>query len=748
MTDTPEQRREAARAYLSVVHRHTPEEAFLGLSQRDLSGAWTHTFSSPAQAERLADLVADHPDRHSFFRVTALTRPPERGRGGADVTLGTSVLRADLDTGPSKEAALQALRNYSLRPALIVDSGNGLHAYWLLQEFVQDAEAVELRNRKLAEIFRPYGADDISDSARIMRAPGSYNLKRDPLPVTIVQREEVQCYLDDFEAADPVSHKPNFSYEESTLPDNWLGRLRDLDPRLTQRIETGVGGPTKADGRGIDRSKNDYFIAYSLLERGFPPEDVLAVLLHPTWFSGSKARDQGPDYAFHTVETALSAYQRRPQAVTYFDRGRFVPSELGRELRDQHDYLSIEKTIWHYEGGVYVSRGNSHVQQQVYRVLNGQWSTRRVTEVETWIQQNTRVEPSDVNNYPGLVNVRNGMLDYTTGRLLPHDPGYRSTIQLPASYRPDAVSPAVDGFLSTTMPDEPTIDLFWEYVSSCLITYQYWPKAFLLLVGPKDTGKSKLLGFLNALLGYANVSMVSMQDLTSNNFSQAELFGKLANIYADLEDADAQTMGKIKALTGDDWISADKKYQARLSFRNTARLIFSANHFPAVRGPDEAYFERVLIIPFARVFAPWEQDPDLLAKLTTPEALSAALNRMLEGLQRLQARGKLQETEAVARARAEYRESVDAVAAFFENFTIPDENAKYTKAELYEHFTEACKKMGRMPLSDQKFYRRTKELAAAYGVQEGKFSMMGRQQNGYRGRRIADEFDSVIGLTA
>ena len=76
-------------------------------------------------------------------------------------------------------------------------------------------------------------------------------------------------------------------------------------------------------------------------------------------------------------------------------------------------------------------------------------------------------------------------------------------------------------------------------------------KSFLLCRMP-EVGKSKILGVIQeVLLGAENVSNIPLQNLT-DRFQPAEIFGKLANIYADLPDKKIDDVGMFKAATGAD----------------------------------------------------------------------------------------------------------------------------------------------------------------------------------------------------
>ncbi len=102
-----------------------------------------------------------------------------------------------------KSEALAVIEAFPLRPSILVDSGGGFQCYWLYQEWVYLSETeiprVEGFNRGLAIAL---GGDvAATDAARILRLPGTFNLKipGNPRPVKIIWCEPERRYdLDAF----------------------------------------------------------------------------------------------------------------------------------------------------------------------------------------------------------------------------------------------------------------------------------------------------------------------------------------------------------------------------------------------------------------------------------------------------------------------------------------------------------------------------------------------------------------------
>ena len=115
----------------------------------------------------------------------------------------------DLDCGegkpyPSKRDGLQALLSTTLpKPSMVVDSGNGLHVYWRLDQPYLADEWTEVASKlKRYCVTHPLHADHMvtTDAARILRVPGTTNWKNleDPKEVRLIDRNTTRYSLKEF----------------------------------------------------------------------------------------------------------------------------------------------------------------------------------------------------------------------------------------------------------------------------------------------------------------------------------------------------------------------------------------------------------------------------------------------------------------------------------------------------------------------------------------------------------------------
>ncbi len=138
-------------------------------------------------------------------------------------------------------------------------------------------------------------------------------------------------------------------------------------------------------------------------------------------------------------------------------------------------------------------------------------------------------------------------------------------------------------------------------------------------------------------LGEKNVATYPMQSIIEDKFSAANLRGKLANIFPDLSDAHIFHTAMLKAITGNDAITARQMHvQKAESFISYAKLIYSTNRPPVIDDPSNAMWRRIIEVDYRHTFvenASWQDT--LIREMTTPEEMSGILNWAIEGLRRL-----------------------------------------------------------------------------------------------------------------
>ncbi len=403
----------------------------------------------------------------------------------------------------------------------------------------------------------------------------------------------------------------------------------------------------------------------------------------------------------HVVELCRLLGRNDPETTEkpYFKKGKFIPKRLADELMSQFSFIYTGEQLYVYQDGVYRSKGEDFIRFECRVRLQDEANKCRINEVICHIIDMNKVEVKDLNKDSlSLINVKNGMLDWRTGELLPHDVSYLSIFQVPVEFNPQAECPEVEGFLNSSLPEDCLL-LTEEIIGYCLIPDVRFERAFML-VGTGSNGKSTFLHLLNEFLGDFNVAKVPLQELCDHKFKRAGLFGKLANIFSDLGSKSLQDSSYFKALVSGDVIDAERKFVEPFYFKAYAKLIFSANKIPKSSDKTYAFYRRWIIIQFPYTFTDEDADRNLISKLKTSSNLSGLLNRAIRGLQRLFENGSFSDSETTRNALDDYRRENDSVAAFIHDcceFGCDFEVERKTLFFQYEIFceSEGLKKMGK-----------------------------------------------------
>lgn len=258
---------------------------------------------------------------NTYIGMAAQPKLSKRRRGDAETALAIPGAWADLDVKrgafKSKDDARRFVEDLPLPPSLIVDSGGGLQAVWLLREpceigddregvarilkgweqFVQ-AKAMERHRAKL---------DSVGDLARVLRVAGTVNHKTDPpRPVRLLGSSERRYNLSDFEPFIPaelgVESRGDSSPVEvdmdADLPKERLGALLANDEQFA------ASWHGKRD-ESWSPSEYDMSVARIAAQAGWTDGEITALILARRSRAGEDpGKAQRPDYMRRTIAKA------------------------------------------------------------------------------------------------------------------------------------------------------------------------------------------------------------------------------------------------------------------------------------------------------------------------------------------------------------------------------------------------------------------------------------------------------------
>lgn len=192
----------------------------------------------------------------------------------------------------SKEAFIEEIKSFILKPTAIVDSGRGIHVYWQVSDL--DAMSFLRLQRRIAVKFNTDPA--VANMHQLMRAPGTVNVK-DPDPVNWVLCEVLESTGKVYDAQTLDSHFPKISIEdEKKCVDHYEKTMKDPS-QLAPKEAAELSPSAKLKWSKLlrensevkklfsytdvkDRSTADFRLAHLLLASGFTRDEARAVLMN------------------------------------------------------------------------------------------------------------------------------------------------------------------------------------------------------------------------------------------------------------------------------------------------------------------------------------------------------------------------------------------------------------------------------------------------------------------------------------
>lgn len=395
---------------------------------------------------------------------------------------------------------------------------------------------------------------------------------------------------------------------------------------------------------------------------------------------------------------------------------------LEQELAEKYHFKSMKDTrqIYYYDpsAGIYRKDGEWLIEQECVK-YDPEVKTNVVTEIKNHIIWANYTDRTAFDPDIEWLCCKNVMVNVRTGEVKEHSPDFMATVQIPHVYldkTPHVPLPNnILRFLKQVMASDEDVETVLDFIAYCLwrdFPFHKW----LLFNGSGRNGKGVTSELITRFLGYDNVSNETLQRLLTNNFASASLYGKMANIDADLSSDELRETGLLKKLTGSDWIPGEYKFRQVFHFKNFSKLIFSANRIPITPDESAAFFARLLIINFPNQFLGDRAKPYLIEELTSEEEMSCLLSLILKRLLRVLQKG-ISSKSTIEENYVKYMQSSDPIKLFIEmaiDRKVLSENERLTKEQVYQDYDHFCidKKLSRE--SPETFSRRLKDEGFRY----------------------------------
>jgi putative DNA primase/helicase len=173
------------------------------------------------------------------------------------------------------------------------------------------------------------------------------------------------------------------------------------------------------------------------------------------------------------------------------------------------------------------------------------------------------------------------------------------TFQVPFNWDPEARSEFFDTKLKEILIDDERYLLFLQILGYCFTHSNPHHKMFFL-TGDGANGKSTLMALIRSIF-HSSVGAVGLHEF-KNDFGLQPLLGKKINILYDLPKRKITDTGIIKAVTGEDLITVNRKHKEAVNTILGCKIIGVGNQLPPVNDDTFAFWRRVIIIKLTNTF--------------------------------------------------------------------------------------------------------------------------------------------------
>jgi len=381
-----------------------------------------------------------------------------------------------------------------------------------------------------------------------------------------------------------------------------------------------------------------------------------------------------------------------------------------KRFMHEHTYIINEKKIcgvktfqdnkdiilYSEEHGIYAQDADIFIASEIEERFGTQSTNMQVKEIIESIRRRTYYNREKIQDNPKYLRpIGNGLWDIKKKKTVNFTPEYVFLSKIEIDHVDGANCPKFKKFLKQVLETDKEFLVAQEWLGYCLLNDVRFSKA-LLLYGDGENGKSVLLNAIKHFLGQKNVTSISLQYLESNPFAPARLFGKSANIFADLPKKALSQTSVFKMAVAGDALSGEKKGKDSFEFIPSLKLMFSCNEPPRTPDRTRGFFRRWIILDFKQHFPEGDprRDENLFEKLKSSDEMEGILLFALEGLYRLIEQKGF--TEHMTRAEVEdfWLRHSDSVAAFILDMIEKNSLQDAPKAIIFDTYQKYCEIKG------------------------------------------------------
>lgn len=333
--------------------------------------------------------------------------------------------------------------------------------------------------------------------------------------------------------------------------------------------------------------------------------------------------ENNPSIPQNASGSLKSSDQRRSEKVQLNNRSdaRGLPPlyKCAELLKERVHLITYGDSLYYYNGKCYdIVVGNDII--SLYRTyvddkVGSEKNLSSIGQLNMFLCTDSTIAVKEFAKNLRIAVLNNGIYDVMDEKLRPHTHKNVVFSYINADYVEYGQCPSFDKFLySVTEGDEALQKRLWMMLGYILMQ-SIEAKVFFVMGEAPDSGKSLLGNFIESLFPKKYVSNIALADF-NRGFSLAPIVGSAINISLDLPAThlNATAVSKLKMLTGGDSLNINQKYVPEFKYQNRAKLIFASNFPITLTDADDAFWNRLIYLPFNRSVPKEKQDRTLPEK--------------------------------------------------------------------------------------------------------------------------------------
>jgi putative DNA primase/helicase len=462
-------------------------------------------------------------------------------------------------------------------------------------------------------------------------------------------------------------------------------------PNNGKTATAGASAPGQSSAKKIkpgERNSTLTSLAGAMRRRGMPQAVIETVLLET-------------NKQLCTPPLPDAEVKRIAQSSNKWPAGGRCPTddELAEEFIDSHpDTLYGLTEFRRYKNGIWAPIDVEKIKSEILEIavdakaMGYKPSSFKIRSILDIVRMQIDTEMEQWNSNSNLLVCKNGTLEIDKRIMRDHKKEDYITSGVPYDYISIADDTLWLKYLDDTVPL--AAEFLQEFAGYSLTTDCQYEIA-VWLYGPRGSGKSTFIEGLKAMLG-TKAGQLGLAQLENSRFGLADLPSRTLLFSTEQPSEFIRTGHVLNALISGEEVIMERKFKDAEHVIPHAKLLWAMNDLPRIKEASSGLFRRVKVVEFPKLDET-KRDPKI--KQAIQAMGPAILNWALDGLDRLNRRGRFEIPDCVKKATMQFEEVNDIFKMYTEERCDLGSSYKERAGTLYADYTTWCIENGHKPKS-------------------------------------------------